>query len=143
MKRATTTLLLILFVGFQADDLVRLCAEWLCPAGHNRACCHQSRSEKSGLRGAAEGGHCSPQSAAIPPEVGRALCCESPSDAFKKFVRAAERFPKDAFRQFLLCSAKPSGLPNSPADSSSADTLPPLFLQDPSPPDLLSTVLRI
>ena len=29
MKRAITYLLLILFVGSQAGDLVRLCAEWL------------------------------------------------------------------------------------------------------------------
>lgn len=143
MKPATTTLLLILFVGSQAGDLVRLCAEWLCPEGQTHGCCHRSRSEKSRLNVEADGGHCSPEEAASPLELDRALCCESLSDAAKSFFRTAERFPTDAFRQFLLSSAKPSDRPGSPAGSSSAEGTPSLFLQDPSPPDLLSTVLRI
>lgn len=143
MKRAITYLLLILFVGSQAGDVVRLCTEWLCPQRQNPGCCHRSQSVKSGPRATAEAGHCSLEEAASPLALNRALCCESPSDAAKSLVRTAERFPKDAFRQLLLSSAKPSGQPSSPAGSSSADGAPPPFLQDPSPPDLLSTVLRI
>lgn len=143
MKRAITYLLLILFVGSQADDVVRLCAEMLCPEGHTHGCCHQSQSEKNRLTVKAEAGHCAPSETASPLRLDRAACCESPSDAARNFFRTAERFPKDTFRQFLLSSAKPSGLPISPVDSSSADILAPLFLQDPAPPDLLSTVLRI
>lgn len=143
MKPAITYLLLILFVGSQAGDLVRLCAEWLCPEGKKPGCCHQLQSGKSGPRVTAEAGHCSPEEAASPLELDRALCCESLSDAAKSLFRTAERFPKDAFRHFLLCSAKPSGRPGSPAGSGSAEGTPLQFLQDPSPPDLLSTVLRI
>ena len=143
MRRAITYLLLILFVGSQADDVVRLCAEWLCPEGQSHGCCHQSQARNSRPRVTVEAGHCSPAETATPLELDRALCCESSSDATKSLVRTAERFPKDAFRQMLLASAKPSGLPRSPADSSSADILFPQFLQDPSPPDFLSTVLRI
>lgn len=143
MKRAITYLLLILFAGSQADDLVRLCTEWLCPERRHSACCHESQSGKSGLSVTAGAGHCAPEGAATPLQVERALCCESPSEATKSLIRTAERFPKDAFRQFLLNSAKPSGQPGSPAGSGSADSTPPQFLQDPSPPNLLSTVLRI
>lgn len=143
MNRAITYLLLILFVGAQADDVVRLCAEWLCPEGQTHGCCHQSQSEKSGRRVAAEADHCSPEEAASPLELDRALCCESSSESAESFFRAAEQFPRDAFRQFLLSSAKPTGHPSSPAGSSLAHGTAPHFLQAPSPPDLLSTVLRI
>jgi len=143
MRRAITFLLLILFVGSQAGDLVRLCAEWLCPEGQSHGCCHQSQARKSRPRVTVEAGHCSPAETARPLELDRALCCENSSEATNSLFRTAERFPKDAFRQWLLASVKPSGLPGSPADSISADILSPLFLQDPSPPHLLSTVLRI
>ena len=143
MKRAITHLLLILFVGLQAGDVVRLCAEWLCPEGQVHGCCHQSQSEKSRLTVKAEAGHCAPAETASPPELNRALCCETSSEATNSFFRTAERFPKDTFRQLLLSSAKPSGQPRSPGGSGSADGPPPHFLQDLSPPDLLSTVLRI
>ena len=143
MKRAITTLLLILFAGLQADDVVRLCAEWLCPEGQTHDCCHLSQSGKSRLKAKVEAGHCAPADAASPLELNRALCCESSSEAARNIFRAAERFPKDTFRQFLLGSAKPSGLPSAPADFSSADILTAQFLQAPSPPNLLSTVLRI
>ncbi len=143
MRRAITYLLLFLSVGSQAGDVVRLCAEWLCPEGQGHGCCHQSQAHKSEQRVTAEAGHCSPAETARPLELDRALCCESSSDANNSLFRTAERFSKDAFRQMLLSSAKPSGPPRSPADSSSADILSPQFLQDPSPPDLLSTVLRI
>lgn len=143
MKPATTTLLLILFVGSQAGDLARLCAEWLCPEGQTHACCHRSQSEKIRLKVEAGAGHCAPAETTSPLELDRALCCETSSEAAGNFFRTAERFPKDAFRQFLLSSAKPSGQPGSPGSSSSVDGATPQFLQDPSPPDLLSTVLRI
>ena len=143
MKRAITYLLLILFVGSQADDVVRLCAEWLCPEGQTHSCCHQSQSEKSRLTDQAEAGHCVPAETASPLELNRALCCESLSEATKSLFRTAERFPKETFRQLLFSSAKPSGQPGSPAGSGSAEGPSPQFLQDPSPPDLLSTVLRI
>lgn len=143
MKRAITYLLLILFVGSQANDVVRLCAEWLCPEHQSPGCCHESQSEKSRLTVTAEAGHCSPAEAAIPLRLDPALCCETSSDATNSFFRTAERFPKDAFRQLLLSSATPSGQPGSPAGSSSVEGTPAQFLQDPSPPGLLSTVLRI
>ena len=143
MKRAITYLFLILFVGSQAGDVVRLCAEWLCPEGQTHGCCHQPQSGKSRPSVTAESGHCSPEGAATPLQVDRALCCENSSEATGHLFRTAERFPKDAFRQFLLSSAKPSGRPDSPAGSGSADGTPLQFLQDPSPPNLLSTVLRI
>lgn len=143
MKPAITTLLLILFAGSQAGDLVRLCAEWLCPQGQTHGCCLHSRSEKSRVKVEAAAGHCAPVETAIPLEMDRALCCESHSEVAKSLFRTAERFPKDTFRQFLFSSAKPSGRPGSPAGSSSAGGAPLPFLQDPSPPDRLSTVLRI
>ena len=143
MKRAITYLLLILFVGSQAGDLVRVCAEWLCPESQAHSCCHQSQSEKSRLTVKAEAGHCAPAETASPPELNRGLCCETSSEATNSFFRTAERFPKDTFRQLLLSSARSSGQPLSPGGSSSLGGPPPQFLQDPSPPDLLSTVLRI
>jgi len=143
MKRAITYLLLILFAGSQADDVVRLCAEWLCPEGQAHSCCHQSQSEKSRLTVKAEAGHCAPAETASPLELNRALCCETSSEATNSFFRTAERFPKEVFRQLLLSSANSPQQPPSPGGSSSADGGPPRFLQDLSPPDLLSTVLRI
>ena len=143
MTRAITYLLLILFVGSQADDVVRLCAEMLCPEGHTHGCCHQSRSEKNRLTVKMEAGHCAPAETASPLQLDRATCCESPADAARNFFRTAERLPKDTVRQLLLSASRPSGLPNFPPDSSPSVILPPAFLQDPSPPDLLSTVLRI
>ena len=143
MKRAITYLLLILFAGSQAGDVVRLCAEWLCPEGQVHSCCHQSQSEKSRLTVKAESGHCAPAETASPLKLNPALCCETSSEATNSFFRTAERFPKDTFRQWLLSSAKSPGQPPSPGGSSSADGGPPRFLQDLSPPDLLSTVLRI
>ena len=143
MNRAITYLLLILFVGSQADDVVRLCAEWLCPERRSHGCCHESQSGKNRLRATAEAGHCSPAETASPLELDRANCCETASDATDSLFRTAERFPKDAFRYLLLSSAKPSGQPGSPAGSSSVESAPSQFLQDLSPPDLLSTVLRI
>lgn len=143
MKRAITYLLLILFVGSQADAVVRLCAEWLCPEGQSHGCCHESQSEKSRLTVEAVAGHCAPAETASPLELGRGLCCESLSDATKSLFRTAERFPQDAFRQLLLSSAQPSGRPGSPAGANSVEGTAPQFLQDLSPPDLLSTVLRI
>lgn len=143
MKPAITTLLLILFVGSQADDVVRLCAEWLCPQGQAHGCCHHSRSGKSRLKVAADGGHCAPAETASPLELDRARCCDTSSEAGGSFFRTAERFPKDGFRQLLFSSAKPWGRPDSPAGSNSAGGAPLQFLQDLSPPDLLSTVLRI
>ena len=143
MNRAITYLLLILFVGSQADDVVRLCAEWLCPERQSHGCCHQSQSGENRLRAAAGAGHCSPAKTASPLELDRANCCGTSSEATDSFFRTAERFPKDAFKQLLLSSAKPSGQPRSPAGSSSVESTPQQFLQDLSPPDLLSTVLRI
>ena len=143
MKRAITYLLLILFAGSQAGDVVRLCAEWLCPEGQVHSCCHQSQSEKSRLTVKAESGHCASGETASPLELNPVLCCETSSEATNSFFRTAERFPKDTFRQLLLCSAQPSGQPRSSGDYGSADGAPPRFLPDPSPPDLLSTVLRI
>ena len=143
MKPAITTLLLILFAGSQAGDLVRLCAEWLCPQGHTHGCCHQLQSEKSRLKVEADAGHCAPAETASPLALDRVLCCDTSSEAAGSFFRTAERFPKDAFRQFLFSSAKPFGQPGSPAGAGSVDGAVPQFLQDPSPPDLLSTVLRI
>lgn len=143
MTRAITYLLIILFVGSQADDVVRLCAEMLCPEGQTHGCCHQSRSEKSRLTVKMEAGHCAPAETASPLQLDRAPCCETPSEAARNFFRTAERFPKDTFRQLLLSASIPSGLPNFPPDSSPAVILAPAFLQDPSPPGLLLTVLRI
>lgn len=143
MKRAVAYLSLTLFVGFQADDVVRLCAEWLCSERQDSVCCHELQSGKSGLRVTAKASHCSPEGVADPLEVDRALCCENPSEATNSIFRTAERFPRDAFRQFLLCSAKLSGQPASPAGSGSADSTPQHFLQFPSSPDRLSTVLLI
>ena len=144
MKRAIPHLLLILFVGSQAGGVVRLCAEWLCPQRQTPGCCHQSRSGNGGPRVAAEDGHCSPAGATIPLELDRARCCDSPSDAVQSLFRTAERFPKDAFRQWLFSSGEPSGQPGCRAGTGSADGAPPTrFLPHPSPPDLHSTVLRI
>ena len=143
MKRAIPYLLLFLFTAGQAEGLVRLCAEWLCPEGRQSGCCHQSLQANSAPSAGSKAGHCSPARTATPLELDRARCCESPSRGTEGLFLTAERLPKEAFRQLLLCSAHSSGRLHSSLGSFSADDLPSQSLQDPSPSDLHSPVLRI
>ena len=143
MKRAIPYLLLFLFAAGQAEGLARLCAEWLCPQGRQSGCCHQSLQANNAPNAGVEAGHCSPAKTATPLELDRARCCESPSHGAESLFLTPDRLPKEAFRQFLLCSAHASGRLHSLLASSSADGPPTQSLQDPSPPDLHSPVLRI
>ena len=145
MKRATTYLLFVLFVGSQAGDVVRLCAEWLCPNGREHACCPQTLPVNGGPRVRAEAGHCSPAGAAAPLLLDRALCCESSIDGAHSLFLTTERFANNAFRQFLLASTQPRDRNLSPADPGSTRSLSLRFPEDSSPPDpdLYSPVLRI
>lgn len=143
MKQAITYLLLILFVGFQAGDVVRLCAEWLCPKGREHACCPQTPPVNGGPRVKAEAGHCSPAGAAAPLLLDRALCCESSFDGAHSLFLTTERFANDAFRQFLLSSTQPRDRTVSPADPVSTHSLSLRFSEDSSPSGLYSPVLRI
>ena len=143
MNRTITLLLLFLFVGSQAEGLVQVCAEWLCPERRDPCCCHHSLPAKAELALRAPSRHCSPPAAETPLELGPAFCCENPSHGNKSLFHRADRFSKDTFRQFLVCLLQPSGKPLSPGVPGSADGSPPSFLQDLSPPDLHSPVLRI
>ena len=143
MNRTISLLLLFLFVGSQAEGLVQLCAQWLCPERRNSQCCHQSLSAKAGAALSAASGHCSPAAAETPVELNRSFCCQDTSDGKKRLFRTADRFPRDAFRQFLLCAVQPPAGPLSLGHSGSNDGPTPQFLQDFSPSDLQSPVLRI
>ena len=143
MKRAITYLLLILFVGSQAGDVVRLCAEWLCPKGREHACCPQTLPVNGGPRVRAEAGHCSPAETATPRQLNRAICCEHSFDGPNSLFLTADRFPRDTFRQTLLSSMQPSDRSLSTARPGLVHSPSLPFLEDPSPPDLHSPVLRI
>ena len=143
MNRAITLLLLFLFLGSQAEGLVQLCAEWLCPERRDACCCHHSLPAKAELALRAPSRHCSPPAAETPLELDRAFCCENPSHGTKSLFHRTDRLSKDAFRQFLVCFLQPSGKPLSPGGPGSPDGSPPPFLEDLSPPDLHSPVLRI
>ena len=145
MNRAITLLLVFLFLGSQAEGLVQLCAEWLCPERRDACCCHHSLPANAELALRAPSRHCSPPAAETPLELDPAFCCENPSHGAKSLFHRTDRFSKDAFRQFLVCLLQPSGKPLSPGPGvpGSADGSPPSFLEDLSPPDLHSPVLRI
>ena len=143
MNRAITHCLLFLFMGSQADGLVQLCAEWLCSKGRKPHCCHQTLLADSGPGVRAEAGHCSPAETATPRQLNRAICCEHSFDGPNSLFLTADRFPRDTFRQYLLSSMQPSDRSLSTARPGLVHSPLLRFLEDPSPPDLHSPVLRI